>query len=186
MSHIDEWEVPRYELPDPDAPPPSTSQKLRSRALPGPASTVARDIDARLDQLNPAPAIVHFYRGEGLRWIRIGYGGEVPITLAMVVQAGQAIEAGLAHASQKFYFHAMRPHDALFFIDGDENDLDGLGMPATFYGAPFGEVLKAWGVTAVQAADNAPSKPVRPGKAAARSRTGKAAAKSRTGKAPPT
>jgi hypothetical protein len=174
MSHIDEWEVLRLELPDPNAVPPTTGQQSRGKAPLAPASALARDIDARLDQLKPAPAIVHFYRGEGLRWIRIGYGGEVPITLAMVVQAGQAIEAGLAHASQKFYFHAMRPHDALFFIEGDQSDADGLGMPARFYGAPFGEVLKAWGVATVQAADNAPPGPGRPGKAAARSRAGKA------------
>lgn len=175
MSHIDEWEVPKLEFPDPQAKPPPASQSRQSKPPPGPASTLAKDIDARLDALSPAPSIVHFYRGEGLRWIRIGYGGDVPITLAMVVQAGQAIAAVVAQLPKKFYFHAMRPHDALFFIEGDESDLDGLGTPATFYGAAFPDVLKAWGVAPDQAADKASSRPARVGKAAARRRSANAA-----------
>lgn len=171
MSHIDEWEVPTFALPDPAAQPPATGKPPQSKTPTGPASTLARDIDARLSELSPAPAIVHFYTGEGLRWIRIGYDGDVPLRQAVAAQAGRAIAQCLGAASTPLYFHAMRPHDLLFFIEGSERDRDGLGMPAHFYGAPLPDVLSAWGEAPPEPSSTAPSGKGRPGKAAARSRS---------------
>ncbi|MFT3720738.1 hypothetical protein [Pseudorhodoferax sp.] len=140
MSHIDEWNRPVFRLrrTQPPTDPPLTAK----RPDPAPEPPLAQRIAAGLAGLRPAPAIVHFYLGEGLRWIRIGYAEDVLLGPATAVQAGQAIAQCIAPGEPPLYFHALRPRDLLFFVEG--GDPDGEGLPASAYGAPFDTVRDAW------------------------------------------
>jgi hypothetical protein len=87
------------------------------------------------------PTAVHLYLGEGLRWIRVGFDGKKPLSPDAVGDVGRIIASCIPH-SETLFFHALRPHDMLFFLrDGEETST---GMPAEAYGAPLDQVLRAW------------------------------------------
>jgi len=105
--------------------------------------TMVELISEKLKSLTPQPMAVHFYLGEGLRWIRVGFDGTVPLKPAAVKTVGRIIAPCVAK-SGPLYFHALRPHDMLFFLsDGEEKSI---GMPAECFGTPLEDVLRAWGV----------------------------------------
>lgn len=122
------------------------------QAVPGLPET----IHARLVALKPrAPVAVHFYLGEGLRWIRVGFGGEKPIGPTELLSVGEVIQSCLAK-SEPLFFHALRPLDMLFFLEG--GDEDSMGMPAEFYGTRLSSVSDAWGIKAAAAGRTASSR----------------------------
>jgi hypothetical protein len=130
MSQIDEW-TPLFpkkgETPKP--PPP--------------------DIYPRLMAMKSRPPVaVHFFLGEGLRWIRVGFSGDEPLQPSAVAEVGRIIESCIKKGP--LFFHALRPYDMLFFLEGEEEK--SMGMPANHYGAPLGEVLRLWGAKPPQKA----------------------------------
>lgn len=125
MSQIDEW-TPLF----------PRKNEVAKEPAPG-------EIYRRLTEIDSGrPVAVHFYLGEGLRWIRVGFGEEEPLRPSAVVDVGRAIERCLR--TGPLYFHALRPYDMLFFLDG--GDPDSTGMPAEYYGAPLVDVLRSWGL----------------------------------------
>lgn len=138
MSLIDEWTplFPNDEEPAPTPAPVGSASgasggKLQSR------------IYRQLSALRPAPSAVHYYLGEGFRWIRVGFDGEVPLAPAAMLSVGQVIAASLGKTEKSpLYVHALRPHDMLFFLEG--GDADSEGLPPHFYGAPLEKVQQAW------------------------------------------
>jgi hypothetical protein len=140
MIQIDEWTplFPRMgETPKP--PPP--------------------DIYPRLMAMKTRPPVaVHFYLGEGLRWIRVGFSGDEPLEPSAVVDVGRIIESCIDKGP--LFFHALRPYDMLFFLEG--GDAKSVGMPPRSYGTPLGEVLHSWGVKPSGASQKAQSRRARP------------------------
>ena len=136
---------------------PKLGEESKPSAVPGAVTAAKKSapglpekIHARLIALKPrAPVAVHFYLGEGLRWIRVGFGGEKPIGPTELRSVGEVIQSCLAK-SDPLYFHALRPLDMLFFLEG--GDEDSMGMPAEFYGTPLRSVLAAWRIKAPVAA----------------------------------
>jgi hypothetical protein len=92
-----------------------------------------------------APDAVHFYRGEGLRWIRVGFGGAKLLKTSAVANVGRMIETCIPKEQGPLFFNALRPYDLLFFLEGDGQKKESIGMPPTYFGAPLKEVLHAWG-----------------------------------------
>lgn len=138
MIKIDEW--------NPVLPPKGERSKQPDSA----AKPVARSaldlvgaIYSRLTSMEPRPNAVHFYLGEGLRWIRVGFDGDEPIKPSEVKHVGQIIESCIEKPGT-LYFHALRPYDMLFFLEGGEAESESLGMPVTYFGAPLVEVMNAW------------------------------------------
>ena len=138
MNRIDEW-TPVY----PKQVASSNEPDGRAGAAAPKAHSSVEAIRGQLLSLDPRPIAVHFYLGEGLRWIRVGFNGGGPLAPSDVKEVGQAISAGIADRKQPLYFHALRPHDLLFFLKGD--DLDSTGMPPECFGTPLDVVLQAWG-----------------------------------------
>ncbi|SFM82606.1 hypothetical protein [Variovorax sp. OV329] len=139
MSLIDEW-TPLF---------PNSGEAHRSAPGGVARSAGARDplqarIYERLEKLAESPSAVHYYLGEGFRWIRVGFAGETPLTPSAMLDVGEAIEASLGSAeSSPLYFHALRPHDMLFFLE--RGDAESEGLPPSFYGVPLKQVQGAWG-----------------------------------------
>lgn len=146
MVHIDEWNVPEWVslewdgAPAQPVPPPGAAQQAaRTRQL-----HLVHDICQRLgSSASPEPIGVHFYLGEGLRWIRVGFDEGRTLQPSAVRDVGQAIASCLARR-ESLYFHALRPHDLLFFLEG--GDPRKLGRTAPSFGQPLQEVLQAWGL----------------------------------------
>jgi hypothetical protein len=90
------------------------------------------------------PDAVHFYLGEGFRWIRVGFDAAEPLEPSDVANVGRMIEACILKEPGPLFFNALRPYDMLFFLKCEEEEL--IGMPAEYFGAPLEEVLLAWGV----------------------------------------
>ena len=88
------------------------------------------------------PNAVHFYRGEGLRWIRVGFEGDEPLEPPAVADVGRVIETCIPKEQGPLFFNALRPYDMLFFLEGEKKE--SIGMPPTYFGAPLKEVLNAW------------------------------------------
>ena len=110
-----------------------------------PSKKLIAAICASLSRLAPAPRAVHFYRGEGLRWIRVGFGEEGILGPAQVAAVGGCIAKSVGD-KEPLYFHALRPRDLLFFLEGGEgHKQDAVGMPPGYFGLPLTEVLRAWG-----------------------------------------
>ena len=107
-----------------------------------PSKRLVEAICRSLSELSPPPRAVHFYRGEGLRWIRVGFDEERILKPAWVEEVGGRIRDCLA-ISDPLYFQALRPHDLMFFLPGD-GDVGSAGMPPRSFGLPFDEVLQAW------------------------------------------
>ena len=100
-------------------------------------------IRSRLEAMKSRPPVaIHFYLGEGLRWIRVGFSGDEPLGPSAVATVGRIIETCMP--GRPLFFHALRPYDMLFFMEG--GDPESRGMPASCYGAPLGEVLRSWRV----------------------------------------
>jgi hypothetical protein len=118
--------------------------KVWSAAADGaaPSGRLIQAICGSLSGLSPQPRAVHFYRGEGLRWIRVGFDEERVLKPALVEDAGSRIRSCLA-PSDPLYFQALRPHDLMFFLPGDGVE-DSIGMPPRCFGLPLEEVLQAW------------------------------------------
>jgi hypothetical protein len=96
-----------------------------------------------LGSLRPRPPnAVHFYLGEGLRWIRIGFLNETKLQPADVGKIGRAVAGCVKRGEGPLYFHALRPHDLLFFLKGGRPDK--VGMSAEAFGVPLDEMLHAW------------------------------------------
>lgn len=149
MSCIDEWNpVLPHVKEEASRPPPA------ARGAPNLVGTIYDGLMAMRPQ---PPAAVHFYLGEGLRWIRVGLNGDRAIEPSAVEHVGRIIESCAAPAGPLF-FHALRPHDMLFFLEG--GDAESIGMPPGYFGAPLDEVLHAW--------SNGPSVASRKTRAAAR------------------
>lgn len=137
MNRIDEW-TPVY----PKQVASSSKPEGRVGAAARNAHRLVEAIHGQLLSLDPRPAAVHFYFGEGLWWIRVGFNGGGPLTPSDVEKVGKAIKAGIADPEDRLYFHALRPHDLLFFLEGDDPDLT--GMPPECFGTPLDIVLRAW------------------------------------------
>jgi hypothetical protein len=138
MIHINEWDKVRWD----DA---SSSDGKPSKAPVGSSAAAPRLVDlisSKLSSLKPEPpCAVHFYLGEGLRWIRVGFDEEVRLKPSAVAAIGKVI-AGCMAPAQSLYFHALRTHDLLFFLEG--GNTDSVGMPPRCFGLPLPEVLQAW------------------------------------------
>lgn len=138
MTKIDEWN-------------PVLPQKgKRSKQPDGAAKPLAKSapdlvgaIYSRLASMEPRPNAVHFYLGEGLRWIRVGFDGDEPIKPTEIKRVGQLIETCI-ETPGTLYFHALRPYDMLFFLEGGEAESESLGMPAGHFGALLVKVMNAW------------------------------------------
>ena len=137
MTKIDEWNrvFPRSEEPS------GTARGAGSR----PKEVAPAQIDRIYKQLRamkPRPAMaVHFYLGEGFRWIRVGFDEKAPIDPPVVEHTGRVIES-FFDKSEPLFFHALRPHDILFFLEG--GDSESMGMPVRYFGTPLEELLLAW------------------------------------------
>lgn len=153
MSRIDEWnpvypkQVGSPEPPPPAAKPPTSGAPHRP-APPAPpvqpAPSLVEEIYGKLLLMQPDPPIrVHFYLGEGLRWIRVGFDGDWPLTPRAIRDVGEVIQTCIAPPGP-LYFHALRAHDMLFFLEGGKEE--SIGMPAACFGTPLDEVLQAWGL----------------------------------------
>ncbi len=132
MSCIDEWNpVPPHAKERTTRPPPA-------------APNLVEDIHGALMamKLHP-PMSIHFFLGEGLRWIRVGWDSDTPIQPTAVESVGRTIE-GCAAAEGPLFFHALRPQDMLFFLEGGH--AESTGMPPSYFGAPLRDVLNAWGI----------------------------------------
>lgn len=141
MTRIDEWN-PVLPKKGGSPKPPNGAPSPPAGSAPDLVRTIYRELVAMQPR---APVAVHFYRGEGLRWIRVGFEGNVPLEPSAVAVAGQAIRSCIG-PSAPLFFHALRPHDLLFFLEGGEGEEDSLGMPAECFGAPLEDVLDAWGI----------------------------------------
>jgi hypothetical protein len=97
------------------------------------------EIGKALRSLPRPPSAVHFYLGEGLRWIRVGFRTGPSLQQAAVREIGSAIATCVAG---ELYFHALRPHDVLFFLTGGKPEK--VGMSAKSFGVPLDKVLDAW------------------------------------------
>lgn len=129
MARIDEWNPVFPQKGEPSQPPDLVGAIYRA-----------------LMSMKPrAPAAVHFYLGEGLRWIRVGFDGDQPpLKPAAVKEVGKVIEACIPPPGPLF-FNALRPHDLLFFLES--GDPDSVGLPAEYFGIPLRDVLRAWRVS---------------------------------------
>lgn len=159
MSQIDEWNPVLPRIGASSAPPAAAAGEPIARAQ-RPVVRTPKLVDEIYNALmarRPPPAAVHFYLGEGLRWIRVGFEGDQPLTPVAVGDVGRAIKSCVA--AQPLYFHALRPHDMLFFLEGGGGD--SIGMPAKCFGTPLDQVLRAWGMDPPAAATKA--SPRRPG-----------------------
>jgi hypothetical protein len=134
MLYINEWVTP-----------PPTEKESSSPPAHAPASDLAREINRQLMSITAPqmPVAVHFYLGEGLRWIRVGFEDQAPVKPAAVANVGRVIASCLAPA-ETLYFHALRPHDLLFFLEDDKPKPGQVGMPPASYGSPLDTVLQAW------------------------------------------
>jgi hypothetical protein len=136
MIYINEWNAVPWDVPLP------TDGKPLPRA-----SQSADAITAKLQALTQdQPMALHFYRGDGLRWMRVAFGMEKVRQPADVVRVGQAIRSGLRPADEVLYFHALRSYDLLFFLDAGETSKK--EMEIRHFGAPLEHVLKAWNMSA--------------------------------------
>lgn len=97
----------------------------------------------RLAKMGPPgpPAAAQLFLDEGLRWIRVGFKGVGPLEPLSVEIVGKVI-ASCVPRGEKLYFHALRPYDLLFFLEG--GDVDSIGAPPKDYGMPLADVLTAW------------------------------------------
>jgi len=138
MHHINEWDAVPWNLPLPE--------KVGERFAG--AGDTTENVRAELAKITQdPPAAVHFFKGEGLRWIRVGFGpGSVRVP-GDVRRIGNAIKAGLQPADGKLYFQALRAHDLLFFL-ATGGDPGSKGMNPEFFGEPLDQVLKAWPASA--------------------------------------
>lgn len=117
------------------------------------------DIYRQLEAMKSRPPVaVHFYLGEGLRWIRVGFDGDQPLEPSAVANVGRIIETCMKKGP--LFFHALRPYDMLFFLE--DGDKESVGMPASYYGTPLGEVLRSWGIKPSAASQEAQSRLARP------------------------
>jgi hypothetical protein len=139
MHKINEW----------DSVFPRTTRPSDRRTGADPAGAIAMPVSVAAIQdglmsLKPQPPdAVHFYLGEGLRWIRVGFDRNEPIKPAAVAHVGRIIASCLPR-SEPLFFHALRPRDMLFFLENGEKDSTGMAPEA--YGTPLDEVLHAWGI----------------------------------------
>lgn len=141
MTRIDEW--------NPVLPPTGGASKP-PEGRPSPPAAGEPDLVGAiyegLEAMQPRPPVaVHFYLGEGLRWIRVGFDGDEVLEPAAVAAVGRVI-AACAGRSGPLFFHALRPYDMLFFLEGGA--ADSAGLPAEWFGAPLEDVLQAWGIKA--------------------------------------
>ena len=140
MTKIDEWTPVLPKKGERSKQPDSAAKPLA-----GSAPDLVGAIYSRLTSMEPRPPnAVHFYLGEGLRWIRVGFHGDEPIKPSKVRDVGQIIESCIEKQGPLF-FHALRPYDMLFFLEGGAAESESIGMPASYFGAPLQEVLHAWG-----------------------------------------
>lgn len=127
MSLIDEW-TPLFPKEGEDPAPTRHAQKR---------------IYQRLLELQPPPIGVHYYLGEGFRWIRIGFNGQAPLVPDDALKVADTIESSMGEQQSPLYFHALRPHDLLFFLA--HGNADSEALPASFFGTPMQEIRTAWG-----------------------------------------
>jgi hypothetical protein len=147
MRQINEWETPAWAPHAWEEVPPPAGRPPRPLAPPAAASATTQQVEricASLRALGAkAPEAVHFFQGEGLRWIRAGFGTGEALAPARVRDVGSRIAAALA-PDEQLYFHALRPHDMLFFLQ-DGNPAKS-GMPPQAFGMPLPRLLQAWGL----------------------------------------
>lgn len=141
MTRIDEW--------NPVLPPAGGPSQAPDGGPPPPAGSAPDLVGAIYRGLMamppPRPVAVHFYLGEGWRWIRVGFDGDAVLAPAAVAATGRVIEACTGESGPLF-FHALRPYDMLFFLEGGA--AESIGLPADWFGAPLAQVLQAWGIEA--------------------------------------
>ena len=136
MIHINEWDPVPW-----DSPLPARAAAAAPAPRPKARTALVDAISGRLSKQPRPPMAVHFYQGEGLRWIRVGFGERKPLAPAAVATVGQLI-AECVGDEGTVYFHALRPHDMLFFVEGGKAKSQGMGPED--YGLPLEQVLKAW------------------------------------------
>jgi hypothetical protein len=139
MMCVNEWKSPDWIPLQWDATEPG-------KALKGPPAeshkpSLEGAIGKALRSLPRPPSAVHFYLDEGLRWIRVGFWTDPTLQQADVRDIGCAI-ATCIEREGPLYFHALRPRDVLFFLEGGKPEK--IGMSADSFGVPLDEVLHAW------------------------------------------
>lgn len=147
MRRINEWEAPQWvahEWSEVPPPPEGRPRAAAAAARETPTTQQVEKICARLRTLGArAPEAVHFFQGEGLRWIRVGFAEARPLAPERVREVGQRIAAAIPQG-EPLYFHALRPRDMLFFLpDGNPGKS---GMPPDAFGVPLPRMLEAWGL----------------------------------------
>src|SRR5437899_10277156 len=139
MKCVNDWKSPDWIPLQWDAIEPG-------KALKGPPAVSHKPsledaIGKALRSLPQPPSAVHFYLGEGLRWIRVGFWTDSILQLTAVQEIGNAI-APCVEGKGPLYFHALRSRDVLFFLEGGKPEK--IGMSAHSFGFPLDEVLDAW------------------------------------------
>jgi len=155
MLKINEWEEPPWvphEWDDTAAPPRNGQPPQGREKSTSPATQLVERIAQALKAQPRAPAAVHFFDGEGLCWIRVGFAEDQPLAPLLVRDIGLAIDACLPARRRPLYFQALRAHDMLFFLEGGAQNKS--GMPPGSFGAPLAQVLQDW--------ELAPVTPARP------------------------
>ena len=149
MIHINEWDPVPWDTPRP-------AKGLPSRP---PARTALVDlISGKLKTGDEPPMAVHFYLGEGLKWIRVGFDAETSLAPPAVGTVGRAIAECVGDAGP-LSFSALRSQDMLFFLEGGREKSTGMGPRA--YGRPLEEVLEAWGLAPAPALKASPKRRTR-------------------------
>lgn len=150
MIRMNDWQSPEWVTfhwdtvpPEPGKPPPTATTGQRPDPVNAMVKALVNAICDRLALLKPeVPSAVHFYLGEGLRWIRIGFAADgKALKPAAVRQIGAAIVPCLT-AGETLYFHALRPHDILFFLEGGKPSK--IGLPPKYFGLPLRELERQW------------------------------------------
>lgn len=166
MMHIDEWnKPPTQKIGQAQTPAGAGGQQAnngKAQAMkPGGAAQTGNggslvDLirDALMAMKPEAPIGVHFYLGEGLRWIRVGFDAGQPIQPSAVRTVGEVIASCIG--GETLYFHALRPYDLLFFLEGGRPE--SVGMPSDRFGIPLADLLTAWKPQRAPAARKAATK----------------------------
>ena len=146
MMCVNEWKSPDWIHLKWDAIPPEPGKAPKEPPAVSHKPSLEDAIAKALRSLRPRPpSAVHFYLGEGLRWIRVGFWTDPTLQQTDVREIGSAIVTCVAREGPLLlYFHALRPRDVLFFLGGGKPEK--LGMPMKSFGVPLDELLQAWGL----------------------------------------
>lgn len=150
MMCVNEWRSPDWIHLEWDSIPPEPGKAPKEPPAVSHKPSLEDAIAEALRSLRPPPGAVHFYLGEGLRWIRVGFGTTGPTLQPTAVrEIGRAIAKCVAWDGP-LYFHALRPRDVLFFLE--RGNPEKVGMSAESFGVKLDEVLHAWNLASPRTA----------------------------------